>query len=237
MSHDPTEDAAEKNAGEHRVENPYAQHHAALPSSDDGVATVRPTGITVIAVVCIVAGMLGGLGAVGSLSQTLWGDRISSMFTPAGEVGELQREMQQAMMAVLGKYFIVNLVLGGMAIVLAVAFIAAGIGLIQGKQWSRTWARRTLLWAIGLETVRVAVYAMTQYELFPVTQEYMQKMAGGQGNGVDGETIAWISSIGVVIAMLFYVVWFLLKLILMIWARKYLAKPHLNGYFQTPSVT
>ncbi|WP_372722468.1 hypothetical protein [Novipirellula sp.] len=220
-----TESSSEA-AGHPTEANPYVQAQLA-----DDVAVVRPTGITVVAVVCIVAGILGGLSSLGSLANTLFAQRFASMFTPSGAAGEIQGEMQREMMAVLGRYYFVNIALSFLGIAIGAALFAGGIGLIQRKLWSRSWIRRTLLVAIFFESVRVVVYSLTQFELFPVTQEYMQKIAGQQGGGMGGETMAWFSTIGVVISMLFIVGWFSLKLFLMIWGRRYLAKPTLDGYF------
>ncbi|EMI17153.1 membrane protein [Rhodopirellula maiorica SM1] len=210
--------------------NPYVRAQLA-----DDVAVVRPTGITVVAVVCLVAGILGGLSSLGSLANTLFAERFASMFTPPGAAGEIQAEMQREMMAVLGKYYFVNLAMSVAGIAIGVALFVGGIGAIQGKLWSRFLIRRTLLVAIFFEVVRVVVYSLTQFEMFPVTQEYMQKIAGQQNGAMGGDTMAWFSTIGVVISMLFVVGWFLLKLFLMIWGRRYLAKPMLDSYFGTPA--
>ncbi|WP_345687133.1 hypothetical protein [Novipirellula caenicola] len=219
-----------EHAGDASEANPYVQAQLV-----HDVAVVRPTGITVIAVVCIVAGILGSLSSLGSLANTLFSERFASMFTPSGPAGEIQGEMQREMMAVLGKYYFVNLALAVAGMAIGIALFVGGIGVIQGKAWSRGWVRRTLLVAIFFEVVRVVVYSLTQFEMYPVTQEYMQKIAGEQNGAMGGETMAWFSTIGVVISMVFIVGWFLLKLFLMIWGRRYLAKETLDSYFGTTS--
>ncbi|WP_442510189.1 hypothetical protein SH528x_001797 [Novipirellula sp. SH528] len=224
MSESPSE-----TTGDPAVSNPYVQ----APVVED-VSPVRPTGITVVAVVCIVAGILGGLSSVGSLANTLFAQRFAAMFTPQGEAGKIQVEMQRETMAIFAKYYIPNLLIGFLGIILGVALVAGGIGLLQRKRWGRTWIRRTLLVAIILECVRIVTYSLMQFEIFPVTKEYMQKIANAQGGPMGGETVAWFSTIGVVVGMVFFIGWFLIKLFLMIWGRRYLAKPMLDSYFVSP---
>ena len=204
--------------------DPYVEARA-MPGTS--AQPVRPTGIAVLGVLCTIAGLLALLSSMGGLVNLLFGQQFAAMFTQNGPFAEAQAEMNEKMAAVLAKYLIPNLLIAVAGLVLGGFFLTGGVAVLLGKAWSRTLLRRTLLLAIVYEIFRTVIYGFTQFEVMPITQGYMEQVAGGG----DGEMIAQMSSVMMIVGFVFWGLWTLAKLALMAWGRSYLGKPHLDSYF------
>ncbi len=195
----------------------------------------RPKGVTVTAVLSLLYGMLMAFGSLMTIAQSLLSAQFAAAFAQPGNAGNLQAEMQAAMNEVAARYQFVNLLLGGLGVVLGACLFAGAIGLLLKKEWSRTFLRRVFVGVIVLELSWLVIYAMTQLDMSPIMSEYMEKIAGAQGQK-GAEAIAIGMKIGMVIGFAFYAVWLAVKLGLVVWGHRYLKKPHVVEYFERQEV-
>ena len=110
---------------------------------------------------------------MGGLVNLVFGQQFAAMFNQGGPFAEAQAEMNEKMAAVLAKYLIPNLLIAIAGLMLGGLFLTGGVAVLLGKGWSRTLLRHSLLLAIIYEVFRTIVYGLTQFEIMPITQEYM----------------------------------------------------------------
>ncbi len=194
--------------------------------------TLRPTGVTVVGVLCILGGIMGALAGLVQLGQQFF-QNLATSFLPAGEAGDAQREWFAEMQEVNSKFLIPNLTLGVIAIALGACLVIGGVGVLQPKKWSRTWLRRTFLAAIVFEVLRMILYAVWQFSLFPIMQRQFEVMAPGAQPGnpaVNSETFQTMQLAMMLIGLVFAFLWFLTKLVAYFWGRRYLNRDPAKAY-------
>jgi len=175
-------------------------------------------------------GILGVLSSLVALLNALFSSQFASLFGQGGPFQEAQAEMNEKMASVLAKYFVANLLLSISGIVLGALLAIGAVGLLAGCAWSRKLLLRTLLLLIVYEIIRAVVYGFTQFEIAPITQEYMEKIAGGP-DASGGEFVAQFSAIMMVVGIVIWTGWTLIKLALMAWGRRYIGSKKLDDYF------
>jgi hypothetical protein len=209
------------------AENPFCEAER-KPSGTS--RAVRPTTATVLGVVYTIMGILATLSSVVALLNALFSAQIASVVGQGGPFQDAQAEMYEKMASVLAKYFVVNVLLSISGIVLGSVLAIGAVGMLAGYAWSRKLLLRTLLVLIVYEIIRAVVYGFTQFEIAPITQEYMEEVAGGS-NASGGEFVAQIAAIMMVVGVVIWSGWTLIKLALMIWGRRYIASEKLDDYF------
>ncbi len=226
MNHDHNDETSP--APQAAAQNPFVDvREGGIRSTQD----VRPTPATVLAVVGAILGILGLLSSLAGLLNTFFSRQLASMFNQGGPFQDAQTEMNEKMAAVLANYFIPNLLLSIAGIVLFVLLVSGAVGLLTGKAWSRNLLRRVLLLLIIYEVIRLVAYGLMQMEIMPITREYMERIADADTNSPGGQFVSKISGIMMVVGVVMWSGWFSIKIAMMIWARRYLGKNHLDEYF------
>ncbi|TWT82199.1 hypothetical protein CA13_36600 [Planctomycetes bacterium CA13] len=210
--------------------NTIAAHESQPIVTSDG-PMLRPLGVTVVGVLSILGGALGFMSSFSVIIQTVAAPFISDLFSQGGPFQGSQAAMQKEMFDVVSRYAIPNCLIAVAGMVLTAMMVTGGGGLFMRKPWSRQLLRRTFLFMIIWEFVRLILNGFMQVEIIPINQAYFQSTAAGPGGG---EAMAQFASIMTYVGLVFYVVWVLVKLGLLTWGRKYLAKPHLDGYWNSP---
>ena len=212
--------------------SPYAATYNPTIESDQ-----RPGGLTTIGVLCIVGGIVGILSGLFMLLNIFFGAALGSAFTMQGPQQQAQQEMQSSMQAVATRFFVGNLISSVGTLVVSLCMLTGGVGVFRKPAWGRTLLRKTFLFAILLECLRVGIYTMTQLEMMPVMETYMQKMMTQPGGGNPPMAVGGMMKVMTLIGLGMWLMWAALKLGLYIWGCSYLKKPSVINYFGVVPLT
>ncbi len=205
--------------------------YAAAPVQKPLAADQRPSGLTAVGVLCMVGGMVGLFSGLFTLLNVFFGAALGAAFIAPGEAGDAQREMQASIQAVGERYFIGNLITSVGTTILGACLLTGGIGVFRTPAWGRTLIRRALILAILLECMKVAIYVMSQVEMMPIMEEYMQKLMTKPGGAAPPPAVGSMMKVFTFIGLGIWLVWAMLKLGLYVWGRVYLKKPTVLSYF------
>ncbi|MGB7344109.1 MAG: hypothetical protein WBD20_07840 [Pirellulaceae bacterium] len=204
------------------------------------VPQLKPTGVTVTGVIGLLAGLMGLLTGVLVIGQLLFAQQISDAFLPTGSEGQAQRDMNAALAAINAKYMIPHMISTIAGLTLSTCLLIGGIGCLRSSAWAPRWMRKTLLVIIIFEVMRMGFYVLLQFETLPVIQESMDAIANANaGNG--GPPPAFMQSIqkvSMIVGFAMWGIWFILKMGLAFWGRRYLNREQVLAYFKrAPSQT
>jgi len=209
--------------------HPYAAPPAVYAPGETSPG--RPTGVTVVGVICLLAGIVGLLSGLMSLVGYFVGQNFANAFTPPGNAGNLQAQMQAEINTIAAKYFWLYFPLTIVGLGISGAMTTGGAGLLALKPWARILLRRVLMLAIVVEGCKGVVYVLNQLEMMPIMQDYLQKIMAESG-GVGGRAFGPMFSIMMLVGIGVWVVWALFKIGLMLWGNRYLARPSTRAYFE-----
>ncbi len=208
--------------------SPYA------PVIAHDVTHVRPLGLTVTGVLCTLGGIIGTMTGLMALGQLFLAETLANAFS-FGEGGmvEAQKEMQQQMQAITNTFFIPSLLSILAMLALSIALLVGGIGLLRDRARARILLRKVFIAAIILELCRAVLQSLVQVRMVPVMESYMKKLSsGGEGPG-GSDAMAQFASIGIIIGIVFWLGWAVIKIGLLIWGRVYLNRPHVVEYLSS----
>lgn len=210
--------------------NPYSNMQGPEQPS---TVSVRPTGATVVAVICLVFGLIGVLAGLLAVLQMVFAQQIADAMVPAGQAGDLQREMNEAMSSITSKYLIPNIIITVTSILISSSLVIGAFGILTRKVWAPSWMRKLFLAAIIFEVLRGIVYVFMQVDMLPVMQESMTKMTESSAPGnANMESMQTIQQMSLIIGIVFWGLWALMKIALMLWGRIYMGRQHVKDYFQ-----
>lgn len=213
--------------------NPYAANLPGLDGTAPGHS--RPGGLTAVGVLCIVGGIVGTLSGAFALLNLFFGAAMANAFVMPGPQQAAQEQLNAQIQLIGNRYYIPNLLVSCGTLVVGVGLLVGGVGVFRTPPRGRTWIRRTLLAAIFLECLKAVVYTLTQLDMVPVMETYMQqimaKSGGNAGQGAMGSMMRVMTWIGIGMWLL----WTVLKLGLYIAGRRYLKRPDVIDYYAVAS--
>ena len=213
--------------------NPYVQ------STLTSVGVVpRPTGVVVTGVLCCLGGALGIIMCIVVVVQLLAGNAIAEAFTPPGAAGDAQRAMNDDIAAINASYIIPNVGLTVASVAVSICLVVGGVGIFMTRQWAPNWIRKVLLFTVMAELLRLVLYSMVQFEMYPVMLGHMEALAEASSANAPPQAAEMIKSlqrVGMIVGIVMGAAWFLVKLVLILWGRYYLARPHVMQFFGMPT--
>ncbi len=202
--------------------DPYSAPSAPMLRSEPP-RDALPTGLSAVGIVSIVAGSLGLFGGLASIGGLLFGSAINNAFVQPGPLEAAQREMMDGLHAVTAQFMIPSLIVGMLVILISIALLVGGIGVLRRKASSKGLLRKALFATAGLELIGLVLYGLTQSQTMPITEVYMIKVmeqSNPNGAGAMLGPMKIVALIGVVM----WAGWSLTKAVLCIIGARYLGK-------------
>lgn len=204
----------------------------------------RPGGLTVICIIAIVLGGLGLLNAPMAIVNLVAGQRIQQAlaFTPPGpgqnQMAEMQRLMQEKMMAVTNRYWWPLMGFAVLNLGLSMGLLVGGIMALKRAPQARTLLVVVFAVTILFELVQCGVNVMVQSKMAAVMSEMLpQVMAasappnrpGAQQAANMGQAVAKMS---IIAGIAVQVIWTLAKLVYYGIGWSYLGRSHVRAWLE-----
>lgn len=209
--------------------NPYAAN--LRPNDVMIVDDRRPSGVTAVGVLCIVGGIVGTLSGLFSLLNLFFAASMSGAFMVPGPQQAAQEQFNAQLLAIGNRYFVPNLLASSGTLLIGSCLLLGGIGVFRAPPWGRTWIRRTLLAAILLECLKAVLYTVTQLEMVPVMEKYMQRLMTAQGANAAPMAMGTMMKVMSWVGIGMWLLWTLVKVGLYIAGRRYLRRTSVIDYF------
>ncbi len=201
------------------------------------VTGVRPIGLTVVGVLCTLDGIIGVLLGLMGVVQLFFAQHIANAFTAgSGPMMEAQQKMQQQVQTVNDAFFVPNLIGMLALLVLSVVFLVGGIGLLRDRNRARLILRKAMLFAIALEISRLVLQSIIQIKMMPIMEGYVADLTAGANNQGGSAAMSQFAMIGVVVGIVMWLIWSMIKVGLLIWGRIYLNRPNVIDYMSLQPV-
>jgi len=219
--------------------SPFSAYESPPAAEPAPTGVPRPEGP--LRVPCIMALFLGGGGLLTGLAAfaaLLFGQSVQAAFTPAPgapqpEMVRIQQQMQAAIQAIQDQFFLLNIVLAAVHVLVAAFLLIAAVKCLRMSTRGPRLLQAACSLAAGYEIVRCLAQLPLQWQTMSATNFYIELMFDSSGNVPAGvlQFSLLITKVLLFVSLLLGFGWVLAKVLFYVYTVRRCRRPDIQAAF------